>query len=260
MTDEKSAASRKADRRQARAEQAAKLIAEQKRQERRSTFVKVGAVVAAMVVIIAICVFVGIEKGGGGGDVAAKYAKAGSSQYSLTVGDPNAKHKIVMYEDFLCPYCDAFELAGGTQLQQLASEGKVYLDYRPFHLLSEKYSAQALNAWVAVLKTAGPQAALQFHNLLYREQPSEEDKTIQNGTYPAAQKLIALAVQAGADKSKITGPIENMTYQSWVDDATNQAENDENVDSTPTIILDGKRFQQGSTMGEMASDLIKAVS
>jgi len=262
MTDEKSAASRKAGRRRERAEQAARLIAEQKQQERRSTFVKIGIIVAAMVVIVAIGVVVGIEKSGGG--VAPEYTKAGASQYGLTVGDPKAPHQVIMYEDFLCPVCDAFELADGTQLQQLASEGKVYLDYRPFHLLSAYYSEQALNAWAVVLKTTGAQAALQFHNLLYRSQPTEEDADQASPGDAQSQgyltTLVNLAVKAGAQRSAVESGIMNMSEDSWVKAATDQAENDANVDTTPTVILDGKRFESGSTVGQMAADLIKAVS
>ncbi len=235
-----------------RAEQAARMLAEQRRKQRQSTLLKISSVIAAMVVIVAICVVVGL-KHGGSDKVSADAAIAGSSPYSLTIGKKSAPHKVIMYEDFLCPFCDQFELAGSAQLAQLAAVGKVYLDYRPFHLLPEDYSAQALNAFAVVLKTSGPEVAKKFHELLYRNQPSE------SGPFPPVSSLVDLAVQAGADESAVKDGIENNGEKAWVDAAPKAAE-DAGVHSTPTILLDGKVYNQGNSEADIAANLIKAVS
>lgn len=238
---------------QARAAATAKVAAEAKRRERRNTLLKIAAVVAAMAVIVVVGVIAGTHKGNNG-KVDASAGSGGSGSYSLTVGSKSAPHKVVIYEDFLCPYCDQFELASSDQLAQLAQQGKVYLDYRPFHLLQPAYSSQALNAFAVVLKTSGPEVAKKYHDLLYRNQPSEE------GPFPAMSKLVDLAVQAGADESKVKAGIEDTSSQkSWVDGATQAAE-DAGVQGTPTILLDGKTYQSGSTVPQIAANLIKALS
>lgn len=241
---------------QARAAAAAKIAAEAKRRERRNTLLKIAAVVAAMAVIVVVGLIAGTHKSGGSDNKASQSAPAaGDSKYSLTVGDKSAPHKVIVYEDFLCPYCDQFELASSAQLAQLAAQGKVYLDYRPFHFLPEDYSLQALNAFAAVLKTSGPDVAKKFHDLLYQNQPSEE------GPFPAMSKLVDLAVQAGADESKVKAAIEDTSSQkSWTDGADKIASDEAKIQGTPTVLLDGHEFQQGSTVQELATNLVKAVS
>jgi protein-disulfide isomerase len=242
---------------QARAAAAAKIAAEAKRRERRNTILKIAAVVAAMAVIVVVGVIAGTHKGGGNSaDKASQPAPAaGESKYSLTVGEKTAPHQVIIYEDFLCPYCDQFELASSAQLAQLAAQGKVYLDYRPFHFLPENYSQEALNAFAVVLTTSGPDVAKKFHDLLYENQPSEE------GPFPAMSKLVDLAVQAGADESKVKAGIEDTSSQkSWVDGADTVGNDEAKIQGTPTIMLDGKEFQQGSTVQELAANLVKAVS
>lgn len=237
---------------QARAAAATRIAAEAKRRERRNNLLKIAAVVAAMAVIVVVGVIAGTHQGNNGTVDASAGSEA--SSYSLTVGEKSAPHTVVIYEDFLCPYCDQFELASSDQLGRLAQQGKVYLDYRPFHLLQPAYSSQALNAFAVVLKTSGPEVAKKFHDLLYRNQPHEE------GPFPAMSKLVDLAVQAGADESKVKAGIEDTNSQkSWVDGATQAAE-DAGVQGTPTILLDGKTYQNGSTVPQIAANLIKAIS
>jgi protein-disulfide isomerase len=241
--------------REERAAAAARVAQEARRRERRSTFIKVGAVVVAIAAIIAVSVVVGLSRGGDSGNVDSSSVNSSqASRYSLTVGDQNAPHTIVIYEDFLCPFCDQLELASRDQLAPLAADGKVYLDYRPFHLLAPDYSKQALNAFAVVLKASGPQVAKKFHDLLYEHQPSEQ------GPFPSMDKLVDLAVQAGADESKVRADIEDTTsQQAWVDGATKAAQQ-AGVQATPTVLLDGQPFQQGNTLQELAANLVKAVS
>lgn len=240
--------------REERAAAAARIAEEARRRERRSTLIKIAALVAAMVVIIGAGVWAGTRGHGGSGKVdnsAVSGAKAAS--YSLAIGQKSAPHHVVIYEDFQCPFCQAFEAASRDGLAQAAAAGKVYVEYRPFHLLSTDYSVQSLNAFAVVLKTSGPEVAKKFHDLLYENQPSEE------GPWPAMDKLVALAVQAGADESAVkSGILDTSSQKSWVQGAT-QAAGDAGVQSTPTVLLDGAQFQQGATLQEMATKLVQAL-
>ena len=205
--------------REERAAAAAKIAEEARRRQRRATMLKVTAVLVAMVAIVAVCVVVGLHKGNSGGKVdSAAVASTEASSYSLTVGSKSAPHTVVIYEDFLCPYCDQLELASRDKLAQLAADGKVYLEYRPFRLLAPDYSGQALNAFAVVLKKSGPEVAKKFHDLLYENQPSEE------GPFPKVSSLVALAVKAGADESAVKADIEDTSSEkTWTDGATKAA-------------------------------------
>ena len=99
-----------------------------------------------------------------------------TNSYGWAVGDPNAKAKVVIYEDFQCPYCDEFETAGRDQLRQAAADGKAYIVYYPIAFLDQSsttnYSTRALNAFGVVLDSAGVQVADK------REPPAKMDNEL----------------------------------------------------------------------------------
>ncbi|WGL51590.1 thioredoxin domain-containing protein [Nocardioides sp. BP30] len=237
-----------------RAAAAARLAEEARRRERRGVVVKVSALVLALIAIVAVCVVIGLSNGGDGKVDTDAATSSDNATYSLSVGNPSAPHTIVIYEDFLCPFCDQLELASRDKLAQLAADGKVYLQYRPFRLLSPDYSGQALNAFAVVLTTSGPDVAKRFHDLLYENQPEE------SGPFPKVSELVDLAVKAGAEESAVRAGIEDTSSQkAWTDGATRAAQK-AHVEGTPTILLDGRQFQDGDTVPELAANLIKAVS
>lgn len=239
----------KSEKARERAERAAAALAAQKKKEQRRRLLSIGGVVVAIVVIIGVALGISLTRGHD------KVNAPVSSSYELTLGKANAPHTVVIYEDFLCPYCDEFEHASRDDLQKLADEGKVKVEYRPFHLLPEDYSTQALNAF-AVVKGNYPHGdvAKKFHDLLYDNQPSEQ------GPFPKMSSLVDLAVKAGADRSKVEKAIEKTdSEKQWTAGATSEAAA-AGADHTPTVLLDGKEFQQGSSMEELAANLIKQLS
>lgn len=239
--------------REERAAAAAKVAEEARRRERRTTAMRVGAVVLAMLVIVGGGIWAG-TRGGGSDKVDTNAATSeGASSYSLVVGEKSAPHTVVIYEDFQCPYCRDFEAASRAGLAQAAAQGTVRIEYRPFNFLQPDYSAQALNAFAHVLKTSGSDVAKKFHDLLYENQPSE------TGPWPPMSKLVDLAVQAGADKSAVqAGILDTSSEKAWVQGATQQAEK-AGVQATPTVLLDGQEFQEGNSVQELATNLLKAI-
>ncbi|CAI9408588.1 DsbA family protein [Nocardioides sp. T2.26MG-1] len=231
-----------------RTERAAAAVRELQQQERRRRNLMVGGVVVALLVIVLGGYFLarGLDTSD---DVAAP--DAGSGDYGLTIGPADAPHEVVIYEDFLCPYCGELEKASRTDLAQLAADGKVQVEYRPYNLLSSigDYSARSAAVFAVVLDTSGPDAAKKLHDLLYEHQPSE------SGPFPSDDDLIKLAVEAGADEAAVRKGIEDGDGADWVTAATTAAQ-DAGVRGTPTVLLDGKVFQDGRTMDEMASKLI----
>ena len=177
----------------------------------------------------------------------------------MSIGDEDAPHEIVIYEDFLCPICQGVEAATRDQLAQLADEGKVRVSYRPFNLFAQDddprkaYSVSAAAVFAVVLDTSGPEVAKELHDLLFENQPSEA------GPFPSEDDLVQLAVEAGATEADVREGLENGDGDDWVEKAT-AAANDLGINSTPTIYLDGEEFRDGRTMDELAANLIAAVS
>jgi protein-disulfide isomerase len=204
--------------------------------------------VVAMLLIVGGGLMLSKNRGGGPSDAAAD---PGSGTVA-TIGPDGAPHSIVIYEDFLCPYCGELERQTHEQLATLADQGKVQVTYRPFNLLGTDYSQQSLEVFVATQHTAGNDVAMRLHNLLYAQQPSE------SGPFPSQSDLVALAVRAGADEAEVQTAIDSGDAKRWAGESTDAAET-AGVRSTPTVLVDGKEFT-GRTIDDMAHKLLAAVS
>ena len=227
---------------------AAEALREQQRQERRRRNLMVGGTIVAVLAIVVVGFLISRSL-----DTSQEVsAPATGSKYGLTIGPADAPHQVVVYEDFLCPFCGEFERQSRESLEQLADDGKVQVEYRPFNLLSNlgDYSARSAGAFAVVLEESGPEVAKRFHDLLFEHQPSE------SGPFPTDEDLVDLAVEAGADESEVRGPILRGEGSDWVQQAT-QAALDAGVRSTPTVLLDGEVFQDGRTPDELADNLVQ---
>jgi protein-disulfide isomerase len=230
---------------------AAAALEAQRRQESRRRNLMVGAVVAVILVIIGVGYAISRQLDTTT-DVTAD-APSSSSEFGVTIGPDDAPNKVVIYEDFLCPYCGELEKATRDDLSKLADEGKVQVEYRPFNLLGgdddKSFSVRSAGAFSIVLDKSGSAVAKKFHDLLYDEQPSE------SGPFPKSSELADLAVEAGADESAVRSAIEGNEGSAWVTKAT-QAASDAGVQSTPTVLLNDEVFQSGTTIDDLADGLI----
>ena len=167
----------------------------------------------------------------------------------------DAPHKVVVYEDFLCPFCGEFEAASHEQLAELADEGKVRVEYRPFVLLDEVgplLRARDADLVAGAARSPAPRWPRSSTTCCSPTSPASRVRSRPRTT------SVALAVQAGANADEIKTAVENDEGVEEVADATKVAE-DLGVHSTPTIVLDGKPFQDGATVDDLAANLVEAV-
>ena len=244
----------KKSRESSRTERAAAVRREQASRERNR---KVG-VIAAVVVLLAVIVGAGVFFGrGSGGSTAAATGPlppASASGQALVVGDnASAKVKVVVYEDFLCPYCRQFESATRSALHEAADAGTAQVEYRPFHLLQDDYSTQALAAWSAVLQDGTPKQALRLHDLLYDNQPYE-----QSSSKPGPSDFVKWAKQAGVTDSSVLAAVEKASDPTFVA-AADAAATKAGVSGTPTVFVNGKELQ-GTSVSDTADRLEKMIS
>ncbi len=238
-----------------RTERAAAVRREQASRERNRKV----AVVAAVVVLLAVVVGAGVLFGRGGSDSSAAVATgllppASASGQALVVGDnASAKVKVVVYEDFLCPYCRQFESATRTSLHQAADAGTVQVEYRPFHLLQDDYSTQALAAWSAVLQKGTPKQALRLHDLLYAKQPYE-----QSSSKPGPSDFVTWAKQSGVTDTAVLAAVEKASDPTFVD-AADAAATKAGVTGTPTVFVNGTELK-GTSVSDTAARLEKMIS
>ncbi|NYJ00434.1 protein-disulfide isomerase [Nocardioides thalensis] len=232
---------------EARAAKAAEMRAAQQKRERNRRLLTIGGVLLVIVAIVVGSVVIS--------QLSDDPATAGDSEYGVAIGPEDAPHEIVIYEDFLCPFCGELERESAKELARLAEEGKVRVEYRPFELLSQigDYSMRATNAFAVVLEEEGEEVAKAYHDLLFENQPPEDPDQ-----FLSDDELVDLAVEAGADEDAVRGGIEGLEQEDWVDDATAAAK-EAGVSGTPTVVLDGDEVQGFSSIDDLVNQLVEAV-
>jgi protein-disulfide isomerase len=235
----------------ARTERAAAIRAAQARNERNRRVVVIGGIVLVLCAVIAAGAWYAGDSGGKTSGSSADPAVAAGTT-SLLVGDSSAPVKVVVYEDFQCPYCRELEASTRDFLRENAAKGKVYVEYQPINLLRQMpYSAKALNAWAAVLHGASPKAALKLHDLLYENQPYEQD----SGQVTDSQ-VAGWVKDAGGDNADVRSAMETTDTDFFA--AVQQLMQSKGIEGTPTVFVDDRQLP-ATSVPDMVAAIEKAV-
>ncbi|POH74284.1 disulfide bond formation protein DsbA [Arthrobacter glacialis] len=149
--------------------------------------------------------------------------------------------QLVVFIDFMCPHCAAFEQSQGPAIQALQDQGKITVEYRPIGYLDRfsagtNYSSRSAAA-AACVASESPQNYKKFLDSLFTNQPAENSEGLD------AAELGRLAQEAGA--ADITDCMDSKTYRPYVAFATGLAST-HGVQGTPTVFMDGVQWQDGS--------------
>lgn len=144
----------------------------------------------------------------------------------------------VIYFDFMCPFCGAFEKQFGPQLKSLANEGKITVEYRALGFLDRfsagtNYSSRSGAAAACVADTS-PDKYQAFLDAVFVNQPAENSKGLDNAT------LKKFATEAGA--ADISSCVDAKTFRPFVANTTGLA-TIHGVTGTPTVFMDGAQWQ-----------------
>jgi protein-disulfide isomerase len=253
MSRKRSTSTRRAESQAASARAAAIREEQERKERRRRSFVVSGVVVAVLVLLLAIGYAVQSRR-----DTSTASATAPSGAVSglaVPAGKASAPVKVVVYEDFMCPFCGQFEAAGRSAFSKDIAAGKVQFQYHVLNFLDDRsssdYSTRAANALAVVLDTSGQGVAEKFHDQLFEDQPEEGSAGLSDA------ELVDLAVRAGAKESAVRPDIEGLGFEGWVEKVTEQASKN-GVSSTPTVLVDGKAVK-ADTIDAMVRDVREAI-
>ena len=254
MSKMKSNATRRAENLAA-SERAAAIRKQQEAKERRRRTIVITAAIAAVLTLILAAGYAVQSARDTTGQVTTPPSGVVDS-YAVPLGDSAAPVTVTIFEDFLCPFCGDFEAASRDVLQEYVDAGDVQVHYRGLSFLDgassgSEYSTRAMSAFGVVLDTSGSEVAAKFHDLLFENQPEEGTEGLSDA------ELIDLAVQAGAERDEVTGPIEAVKFEQWVKNATDAASK-EGVASTPTVLVDGEKVEF-NTIDELLSGVTAAI-
>jgi protein-disulfide isomerase len=258
------------ERREAAREKARILREEQKKRERRNKFFIQGGIIVAVVAIAALVITLIVQNNrpegpgpqnmasdgilltaGGDGGITAVETPAldpGEAPTPTSPDDSGTVANIVMYIDYLCPFCGQFEGTNSESIRTMVEEGAATLEVHPVAILSNKsagtrYSDRAANAAACVADNS-PESFFDFNTLLFENQPEEGTSGLTD------DELKALADEAGVSNlSTIEQCIDDEQFKSWVRDATNRALTEEvpnselpSITGTPTVLVNGKQY------------------
>lgn len=160
--------------------------------------------------------------------------------------------KVVLYIDFICPACKAFETQYNETLTNLRNEGKITVEYRPLGFLDTRsttnYSSRAANAAACVVNES-PEKYAEFVNVLFEKQPAEGGAGISDAD------LKKMATDIGA--KSIDTCVEEKTYRPWVKYTTQQASSI-GVSGTPTVFVEGQQWGKGESAQTPFEEFLQA--
>ncbi|WP_019630677.1 DsbA family protein [Actinomadura atramentaria] len=237
-----------------------RLAVERQKQAARQKQIRlISAVVGAVVAIAAVVavVVVVLDQKSKRNQVAEPYTGPQApltreSDGSITMAKPGvAKPVLEIFEDFQCPACQQFEKTLGGDVKKLASEGKVKVVYRPFHLFGgqpDPLKTQSLRSAAAALCVPAAQW-LSYHDALYKFQPVEGTKGF------AIKDLVSWGEDVGVKDANFAKCVTDQQKVPEVTTMTDYALKTRKVESTPTLFLDGKEIND-----QQKADLAGAIA
>jgi len=161
------------------------------------------------------------------------------SAKGLTLGDPNAKVRIDVFEDFKCSACQSFTLSTEPQvLQQLVDTGQAYYVFHNYPFLDNnaaiKESDLAANA---AMCAAEQERFWDFQTLVF----TNFNHVV--GEY-TNQRMEAFADSLGLNSQQFTSCLEANKYQSKINEDIALAEQ-MNISGTPSVFVNNQPVAPG---------------
>ena len=155
---------------------------------------------------------------------------------TVVSGKADAKVKLDIYADFLCPYCGQLQQSFGQAIEDQIAAGTVQVTYHMIPLLNDRsdppgYSMDSANA---ALCAADQGKFTSYHDSLFKSQPEEGQRG-----YDKTQ-LIKLGTDLGITSQDFTTCVNNSTYDSQLSDALTKISADPTFQGTPTILHNGQ--------------------
>lgn len=175
----------------------------------------------------------------------------GSAGITSTAAPVAGKANIILYEDYLCPACKAFDDANGATLEELVNSGAATLEVHPIGMLWQKsagteYSRRSAAA-ASCVANYSPNSFWAYNQVLYANQPQEGT----TGLTDAQLQQLAASVNP-ENQADIDSCIKNKTFVPFIKGITEPALTGpmtaaakaagETSVGTPTVIVNGQKY------------------
>jgi protein-disulfide isomerase len=169
--------------------------------------------------------------------------QAFTAQNTPTPDSGGESPEIVVYVDYQCPICQAFDVPNAAQMRSWVDTGAATVEIRPISFLDRaslnEYSSRAANAAFCVANFQ-PDSFFDLHSLLMENQPMEGEEGHDDN------KLFDFANQAGAGTEEVKGCIQAKSFSDYIQKHTefvlSNPQAGVTVTGTPTILVNGKQY------------------
>lgn len=151
----------------------------------------------------------------------------------LTMGDPNAKVKVIEFADFQCPYCGVYwKQLEPTIIENYVNTGKIQYIYHSFSFLGSGSWDESVKSAEAAYCANDQGKFWEYRSFLYANQNGENQ-----GAF-SQSNLIAIADAVGLDAKTFKQCLNDGTHNAEVVASTKSA-SDFGATFTPSFLVDG---------------------
>ncbi len=151
--------------------------------------------------------------------------------------------EIIIYQDYQCPICQAFDVPNSAQIRSWVDTGAATVEFRPLSFLDRaslnEYSSRAANAAFCVANFE-PDSYFDFNEIAMINQPAE------GGEGPSDDEIFGWAEEAGAGSDEVKGCIQNKSFEDYLFQQTQTVlsapHGGVSVTGTPTILVNGVQY------------------
>jgi protein-disulfide isomerase len=151
--------------------------------------------------------------------------------------------EIVVYIDYQCPICQAFDVPNSAQMRSWVDTGAATVEIRPLSFLDRAslntFSSRAANSAMCVANFE-PDSFWDFHESLILNQPPEGVEG------PNDDELFQIAESAGAGTEEVKGCIQAKSFGDYVAQYTQTVlggpHGGVSVTGTPTVLVNGNQY------------------
>jgi protein-disulfide isomerase len=211
-----------------------------KRRQRMNTILYVGGFIVLLVlVLISPTIYNSLKPAGSFVQITPEVHPLENGK---TIGDPNAKVKVLVYEDFQCPNCKTYADSIEKQLvdSSYITDGQVDYVFMQFPFIDSnsitKESHQAANASMCAMEQG---RFWDYHDMLFANQGA-----VENGGAFNNKRLQAFAESLGLNMSEFNQCFSDNKYSAQIE-AEYQEGVATGVSGTPTVLVNGQILTPG---------------
>jgi protein-disulfide isomerase len=175
----------------------------------------------------------------------------GPSQGDMTLGNPDAKVKMVEYASASCPHCARFNNnVFPTFKAKYIDTGKVYYTFKEFLTPPEEVAA----AGFLVARCAGKDKYFTVLDAIFKNQP----EMFQTGDFRGV--LLRIAQSAGMTEDQFNKCVSDPDALKALNARVEKAVKEDGVTGTPTFFVNGKKVAEGEVTEAQLDAAVAAAS